>query len=102
MLTKFDESSAPWALIQFLSHDQRNLPLSMGSESDKLTDGVLTLSPEVLADLAIARCMPDFKPDEAPENIAPTSSILNLANIDLNMIRPARQQASQPILVTHG
>ena len=102
MLTKFDESSAPWALSQFLSHDQRNLPLSMGSESDKLTDGVLTLSPEVLADLAIARCMPDFKPDEAPENIAPTSSILNLANIDLNMIRPARQQASQPILVTHG
>ena len=102
MLTKFDESSAPWALIQFLSNDQTHLTLSMGSESDKLAEGVLTLSPEVLVNLAIARCMPEFKPDGAPENIAPTSNILNLTNIDLNMIRPARQQASPPILVTHG
>ena len=102
MLTKFDESSAPWPLIQFLSNDPTNLTLSMGSESDKLSAGVLTLSPEVLVNLAIARCMPEFKPAETPENIAPASNILNLSNIDLNMIRPARQQASPPILVTHG
>jgi len=102
MLTKFDESSAPWPLIQFLSNDLPNLTLSMGSESDKLSDGVLTLSPEVLVNLAIARCMPEFKPAETLENIAPTSNILNLSNIDLNMIRPARQQVSPPILVTHG
>ena len=102
MLTKFDESSAPWPLIQFLSNDPTNLTLSMGSESDKLSAGVLTLSPEVLVNLAIARCMPEFKPAETPENIAPASNILNLSNIDLNMIRPARHQASPPILVTHG
>ena len=102
LLTKFDESSAPWPLIQFLNNDQTNLTLSMGSESDKLSAGVLTLSPEVLVNLAIARCMPEFKPTESPENLAPTSNILNLSNIDLNMIRPARQQASPPILVTHG
>ncbi len=102
MLTKFDESSAPWPLIQFLSNDPTNLTLSMGSESDKLSAGVLTLSPEVLVNLAIARCMPEFKPAETPENIAPASNILNLSNIDLNMIRPARPQASPPILVTHG
>jgi len=102
MLTKFDESSAPWPLIQFLSNDMPNLTLAMGSESDKLSDGVLTLSLEVLVNLAIARCMPEFKPAETLENIAPTSNILNLSNIDLNMIRPARQQVSPPILVTHG
>ena len=102
MLTKFDESSAPWPLIQFLNNDQTNLTLSMGSESDKLSAGVLTLSTEVLVNLAIARCMPEFKPTETPEILSPTSNILNLSNIDLNMIRPARQQASSPILVTHG
>jgi len=102
LLTKFDESSAPWPLIQFLSNDPSNLTLSMGSESDKLSAGVLTLTPEVLVDLAIARCMPEFKPAETPEKINPASNILNLSNIDLNMIRPARQQASPPILVTHG
>jgi hypothetical protein len=102
LLTKFDESSAPWPLIQFLSNDPSNLTLSMGSESDKLSAGVLTLSPEVLVNLAIERCMPEFKPAETPEKINPASNILNLSNIDLNMIRPARQQASPPILVTHG
>ena len=102
MLTKFDESSAPWPLIQFLNNDQTNLTLSMGSESDKLSAEVLTLSSEVLVNLAIARCMPEFKSTEIPENLAPTSNILNLSNIDLTAIRPARQQASPPILVTHG
>jgi len=103
LLTKFDESSAPWPLIQFLNNDQTNLTLSMGSESDKLSAGVLTLSPAVLVNLAIARCMPEFKPTETPETLASTSSnSLNLSKIDLTMIRPARQQASPPILVTHG
>jgi hypothetical protein len=103
MLTKFDESSAPWPLIQFLNNDPSNLTLSMGSESDKLSAGVLTLSPEVLVNLAIARCMPEFKPTETSETLASTSSnSLNLSKIDLTMIRPARQQAAAPILVTHG
>ena len=102
MLTKFDESSAPWPLIQFLSNDLSNLPLSMGSESDKLNSGVLTLSPEVLVNLAIAGCMPEFKPNLIQENLDSPPNILNLSNIDLNMIRPARQQMSPPILVTHG
>ncbi len=102
MLTKFDESSAPWPLIQFLNNDQTNLTLSMGSESDKLSAGVLPLSTEVLVNLAVAKCMPEFKPTETTEILTSTSNILNLSNIDLNMIRPARQQVSSPILVTHG
>ena len=102
MLTKFDESSAPWPMIQFLSNDETNLTLSMGSESDKLSAGVLPLSIEVLVNLAIVKCMPEFKPTETTEILAPTSNILNLSKIDLTMIRPAKQQASPPILVTHG
>jgi hypothetical protein len=46
--------------------------------------------------------MPEFKPTEIPETTDPVSNILNLSNIDLNMIRPARPQSSPPILVTHG
>ncbi len=101
MLTKIDESSAPWPLIQFLSNEQRNLTLCMGSESDKLTEGVLPLSPEVLVDLAIAKCMPEFKADSTPENIVNASTDMNRSSPDLNLSRPAWLPPS-PILVTHG
>jgi flagellar biosynthesis GTPase FlhF len=101
MLTKFDESSAPWPLIQFLSNAQLNLTLTMGSESDKLTHGVLTLSPELLVDLAIARCMPPLKTEPAPVIIEPVSSEMNRSNPEINLSRPAWQNPS-PILVTHG
>ena len=101
MLTKFDESSAPWPLIQFLSNAQLNLTLTMGSESDKLTHGVLTLSPELLVDLAIARCMPPQKTEPAPVIFEPVSSEMNRSNPEINLSRPAWQNPS-PILVTHG
>jgi flagellar biosynthesis protein FlhF len=101
MLTKFDESSAPWPLIQFLSSAQKNFTLTMGSESDKLTHGVLTLSPELLVDLAIARCMPPLKTEPAPVIIEPVSSEMNRSNPEINLSRPAWLTPS-PILVTHG
>jgi flagellar biosynthesis protein FlhF len=101
MLTKFDESSAPWPLIQFLSNAQVNLTLTMGSESDKLTHGVLTLSPDLLVDLAIARCMPLKEAETARHNIDPVSSEMNRSSPEINTSRPAWQTPS-PILVTHG
>jgi flagellar biosynthesis protein FlhF len=101
MLTKFDESSAPWPLIQFLSNAQVNLTLTMGSESDKLNHGVLTLSPDVLVDLAIARCMPLKEAETARHNIDPVSSEMNRSSPEINTSRPAWQTPS-PILVTHG
>lgn len=101
MLTKFDESSAPWPLIQFLSSAEANLTLTMGSESDKLTHGVLTLSPELLVDLAIARCMPLKEAETARNNIDPVSSEMNRSSPEINTSRPAWQTPS-PILVTHG
>jgi flagellar biosynthesis protein FlhF len=101
MLTKFDESSAPWPLIQFLSNAKVNLTLTMGSESDKLNHGVLTLSPDVLVDLAIARCMPLKEAETARHNIDPVSSEMNRSSPEINTSRPAWQTPS-PILVTHG
>jgi flagellar biosynthesis protein FlhF len=101
MLTKFDESSAPWPLIQFLSNAQKNFALTMGSESDKLTHGVLTLTPEMLVDLAIARCMPLQKAEPAPAHIDQVTSEMNSSSPETNLSRPAWLTPS-PILVTHG
>ena len=101
MLTKFDESSAPWPLIQFLSNGQKNFTLTMGSESDKLSHGVLTLSPEMLVDLAIARCMPPKKAEPAPVHVDHVTSEMNSSSPEINLSRPAWQIPS-PILVTHG
>ena len=101
MLTKFDESSAPWPLIQFLSNGQKNFTLTMGSESDKLSHGVLTLSPEMLVNLAIARCMPPVKAETAPAHIDHVTSEMNSSSPEINLSRPAWQIPS-PILVTHG
>jgi len=101
MLTKFDESSAPWPLIQFLSNAQKNFALTMGSESDKLTHGVLTLTPEMLVDLAIARCMPLQKAEPAPAHIDQVTSEMNSSSPEINLSRPAWLTPS-PILVTHG
>lgn len=101
MLTKLDESSAPWPLIQFLSNCEKNLTLTMGSESDKLTHGVLTLRPELLVDLAIARCMPFKEAVTALHNIDLVSSEMNRSIAEINTSRPASQVPS-PILVTHG
>jgi flagellar biosynthesis GTPase FlhF len=101
MLTKFDESSAPWPLIQFLSNAQKNFALTMGSESDKLTHGVLTLTPEMLVDLAIARCMPLQKAEPAPAHIDQVISEMNSSSPEINLSRPAWLTPS-PILVTHG
>jgi len=101
MLTKFDESSAPWPLIQFLSNAQKNFTLTMGSESDKLTHGVLTLSPGMLVELAIARCMPPKKAEPTPAHIENITSEMNRSNPEINLSRPAWQTPS-PVLVTHG
>ena len=102
MLTKIDESSAPWPLIQFLSNGEKNLTLTMGSESDKLTHGVLTLTPELLVDLAIARCMPLKEAVTAANNMDHASSEMNPSSSEFNSSRPAWHTTLSPILVTHG
>ena len=58
MVTKLDESSAPWPLLQCLMQPGQRLPLSVASSSDSLKDDLLTLTPAMLADLAVAQWMP--------------------------------------------
>ena len=58
MVSKVDESSAPWALLQFLTQDATKLSLSAGSCSDRVAAGGMEMSPAVLVDLAVAQLTP--------------------------------------------
>ena len=58
MISKVDESSAPWALLQFLTQDATKLSLSVGSCSDRVAAGGMEMSPAVLVNLAIAQLTP--------------------------------------------
>lgn len=58
MVSKVDESSAPWALLQFLMQDATKLSLSAGSCSDRVAAGGMEMSPAVLVDLAVAQLTP--------------------------------------------
>ena len=59
MVTKLDESSAPWPLLQALMNPTSRIRLSVGSGSDALSDGLLEITPAMLADLAVAQWMPE-------------------------------------------
>ena len=58
MVSKVDESSAPWALLQFLTQDATKLSLSAGSCSDRVAAGGMEMSSAVLVDLAVAQLTP--------------------------------------------
>lgn len=66
MVTKLDESSAPWPLLQCLMQAGQRLALSVASGSDSLKDELLTLTPAMLADLAVAQWMPQPPDARAP------------------------------------
>lgn len=57
MLTKLDESSAPWPLLQHLMNSPQRISLSVGSGADSLSDGLQEITPAMLADLAVAQWM---------------------------------------------
>lgn len=59
MLTKLDESSAPWPLLQHLMNSPQRISLSVGSAADSLSDGLQAITPAMLADLAVAQWMPE-------------------------------------------
>ena len=62
MISKVDESSAPWALLQFLTQDATKLALSVGSCSDRVAAGGMEMSPSVLVNLAVAQLTPAEQP----------------------------------------
>ena len=58
MISKLDESSAPWALLQFMCNESDVPVLSAASGSERLTDLVMGFTPAQLVNLALTQLMP--------------------------------------------
>jgi flagellar biosynthesis GTPase FlhF len=58
MISKLDESSAPWALLQFMCNEADVPVLSAASGSERLTDLVMGFTPAQLVNLAVNQLMP--------------------------------------------
>jgi flagellar biosynthesis GTPase FlhF len=58
MISKLDESSAPWALLQFMCNETDVPVLSAASGSERLTDLVMGFTPVQLVNLAVNQLMP--------------------------------------------
>jgi flagellar biosynthesis GTPase FlhF len=58
MISKLDESSAPWALLQFMCNETDVPVLSAASGSERLTDLVMGFTPVQLVNLAISHLTP--------------------------------------------
>ena len=58
MISKLDESNAPWALLQFMCNEADVPVLSAASGSERLTDLVMGYTPSQLVNLAVSHLMP--------------------------------------------
>lgn len=58
MISKLDEASAPWALLQFMCNEADVPVLSAASGSERLTDLVMGFTTAQLVNLAVAQLMP--------------------------------------------
>jgi len=58
MISKLDESNAPWALLQFMCNEADVPVLSAASGSERLTDLVMGFTPAQLVNLAVSHLMP--------------------------------------------
>lgn len=70
MVSKLDESSAPWSLIQILMQHKQAPGLSVGAESDGLGDALVPLSAGLLIDLALDRSLPHLSSHRSPSALA--------------------------------
>lgn len=59
MISKLDESCSPWPLLQHLMTSKNPVRLSVACESAQIDDDLLTLTPTILAELALSHCMPE-------------------------------------------
>jgi len=62
MISKLDESSAPWALLQFMCNEADVPVLSAASASERLTDLVMGFTPAQLVNLAVSQLLPTNSP----------------------------------------
>lgn len=69
MVSKLDESSAPWPLLHYLMQTTQPIRLSVASGSEQISDGLMDLSPAMLADLAVAQWVPP-----SPAELASTAA----------------------------
>jgi flagellar biosynthesis GTPase FlhF len=58
MISKLDEASAPWALLQFMCNEADVPVLSAASGSERLTDLVMGFTTAQLVNLAVSQLMP--------------------------------------------
>ena len=68
MISKLDEASAPWALLQYMCNEADVPVLSAASGSERLTDLVMGFTPAQLVHVAVAQLMP------TPVSLAQTSA----------------------------
>ncbi|WP_350294236.1 hypothetical protein [Limnohabitans sp. Rim8] len=58
MISKLDEATAPWALLQFMCNENDVPVLSAASASERLTDLVMGFTTAQLVNLAVSQLMP--------------------------------------------
>jgi hypothetical protein len=58
MISKLDEATAPWALLQFMCNESDVPVLSAASGSERLTDLVMGFTTAQLVNLAVTQLMP--------------------------------------------
>jgi flagellar biosynthesis protein FlhF len=66
MISKLDEATAPWALLQFMCNESDVPVLSAASGSERLTDLVMGFTTAQLVNLAVTQLMPASAPLAAP------------------------------------
>jgi hypothetical protein len=68
MISKLDEATAPWALLQFMCNETDVPVLSAASGSERLTDLVMGFTTAQLVNLAVSQLMPSQAqaPAQAP------------------------------------
>jgi flagellar biosynthesis GTPase FlhF len=80
MISKLDESSAPWALLQFMCNEADVPVLSAASGSERLTDLVMGFTPAQLVNLAVSHLMPVLPNMASPLGSSVASAAVGLSD----------------------
>ena len=77
MLSKLDEASAPWPLLHYLLQAGSPVGLSVACGSEKIDEALQQLTPDLLAELAVAQWMPQAQPALSPRP-APIANLMEI------------------------
>jgi hypothetical protein len=90
MISKLDEASAPWALLQFMCNEADVPVLSAASGSERLTDLVMGFTTAQLVNLAVSQLMPAEPQAQVPKQPAAMDAATFIA----------RHNSTSPLRVT--